>query len=120
MKLTLTSILAAVIASLGLGGSAGMSRHDQNTLADGGIGAGAMLPDDGAAGTLGGAVVGAIIGRLITSNDDRRGNDRNSENGDKNRPRRNRSSRQTNGFGYGNSYTCGDRYHSTSNEWLGS
>jgi osmotically inducible lipoprotein OsmB len=120
MKLTLTSILAAFIASIGLGGCAGVSKQDQNTLAGAGIGggAGAILTDGSAAGTLGGAAVGGIIGRLITPNDDGRGNDYYNGNGADNGPRYSSRSRQSNGFGYGG-YNSGDRYHSTSNEWLG-
>jgi osmotically inducible lipoprotein OsmB len=122
MKLTLTSILAAVIASIGLGGAAGVSRQDQHPLAGAGSGggAGALLPDDGADGSLDGAAVGGIIGRLITPNDDGRGNDQPSGYRVTNGPGYSSRSRQSNGLGYGNGYNSGDRYHRTSNEWLGS
>lgn len=120
MKLTLTSTLAAFVASIGLGGAAGVSKQDQHPLAGAGSsgGAGAMLPDDGAAGVLDRVAVGALVGRRITSTDDSRGNDPHNANGDKDGLRYNRSSRQRHGFGYGNGYHGGDRYHSTSNEWL--
>jgi len=123
MKLTSTSILAAFVASIGLGGAAGVSRQDQHPLAGAGSGgAGDLLPDDGADGALGGAAVGGIIGRPITPNDDddSRGNDQHSGYGVTNGPGYSSRSRQSNGLGYGNGYTRGDRYHSTSNEWLGS
>jgi osmotically inducible lipoprotein OsmB len=122
MKLTSTSILAAFVASIGLGGAAGVSRQDQHPLAGAGSGGGAgdLLPDDGADGALGGAAVGGIIGRPITPNDDGRGNDQHSGFGVTNGPGYSSRSRQSNGLGYGNGYTRGDRYHSTSNEWLGS
>ena len=49
---------------LGLGGCAGMSARDRNTVVGAGVGAvgGAVLTGGGAAGTVGGAAVGGIIG----------------------------------------------------------
>ncbi|WP_020506146.1 hypothetical protein [Lamprocystis purpurea] len=122
MKLTLTSTLAAVVASIGLGGTAGVSKQVQHPLAGAGSGggAGALFPDDGAVGPLGGAAVGAIIDHLITPTDDGRGNGQQSGYRDTSGQRYSSRSRQSNGLGYGNGYNSGDRYHSTSNEWLGS
>jgi osmotically inducible lipoprotein OsmB len=95
----------------------GIGKIQKRVMGIGG-GAGAILTDGSAAGTLGGAAVGGIIGRLITPNDDGRGNDYYNGNGADNGPRYSSRSRQSNGFGYGG-YNSGDRYHSTSNEWLG-
>jgi osmotically inducible lipoprotein OsmB len=51
-----------------------MSRQDQNTAVGAGIGgvAGAVLTDGSAIGTVGGAVVGGVIGHEINTDDDRR------------------------------------------------
>ena len=126
MKLTLSSWLAAFAASLGLSGHTGMLQHDRNSLAGAAIGgiAGALLPDWSAARTLAGAGVGGMIGHLITPNTQVRGIEPDDGNGHKKGRRYgyNNRGRQDYGFNYstGNGYNSGDRYHSTSNEWLGS
>jgi osmotically inducible lipoprotein OsmB len=65
-----TNVLAAVCAAmlLGLGGCAGMSTQDQNTMIGAGAGAvgGAVLTGGSAAGTVGGAAVGGIIGHEVS------------------------------------------------------
>lgn len=57
-------ILAAV---LGLGGCAGMSTRDKNTIAGAGVGAiaGSILTDGSALGAVGGGVVGGVIGDRV-------------------------------------------------------
>lgn len=64
-NLTLAATAAALL--LGLGGCAGMSRHDQNTAVGAGVGAvgGAILTGGSAVGTVGGAVVGGVIGHEV-------------------------------------------------------
>ncbi len=55
------------VTLLGLGGCAGMSSRDQNTAVGAGVGAigGAILTGGSAAGTVGGAAVGGIIGHEV-------------------------------------------------------
>jgi osmotically inducible lipoprotein OsmB len=57
---------AAVL--LGLGGCAGMSAQDRNTVIGAGAGAvgGAILTEGSAVGTVGGAAVGGIIGHEVS------------------------------------------------------
>lgn len=64
-KLTLN--VAAIALLAGLTGCAGMSQRDQNTAVGAGIGAigGAVLTNGSAAGTIGGAAVGGVIGNQI-------------------------------------------------------
>jgi osmotically inducible lipoprotein OsmB len=71
-----TSVTLAVL--IGLGGCSGMSRQDQNTAVGAGIGgvAGAVLTDGSPIGTVGGAVVGGVIGNQVNTNDDRNRNGR--------------------------------------------
>jgi len=61
-RLTISAVAAAML--IGLGGCAGMSRQDQNTAIGAGVGAvgGSVLTGGSAAGTIGGAAVGGIIG----------------------------------------------------------
>lgn len=63
----LTQALALSAALMGLGGCAGMSRHDQNTAAGAGIGAvaGAVLTGGSSFGTVGGAAIGGVIGSKV-------------------------------------------------------
>ncbi len=58
---------------LGLGGCDSMSRQDKNTAIGAGAGAvgGAVLTDGSAAGTLGGAAVGGVIGHEVKKTTDR-------------------------------------------------
>ena len=68
---TTKKLAAAVLAlatALGLGGCAGMSRHDQNVVGGAGIGAvaGAVLTGGSALGTVGGAAVGGVIGNDVS------------------------------------------------------
>lgn len=58
---------AAVTVLLGLGGCAGMSQQDKNTAIGAGVGAvgGSVLTGGSAAGTVGGAAVGGVIGHEI-------------------------------------------------------
>jgi len=60
--------VALLIALLGLGGCAGMSQRDQNTVGGAAIGgvAGAVLTGGSAIGTVGGAAVGGVIGNQIS------------------------------------------------------
>jgi osmotically inducible lipoprotein OsmB len=64
---TLTINLAVAALFTGLAGCAGMSTRDQNTAVGAGIGAvsGAILTNGSAAGTIGGAAVGGVIGNQI-------------------------------------------------------
>jgi osmotically inducible lipoprotein OsmB len=59
------AVAAAML--LGLGGCAGMSHRDQNTMVGAGVGAvgGAVLTGGSAVGTIGGAAVGGIIGHEV-------------------------------------------------------
>jgi osmotically inducible lipoprotein OsmB len=52
---------------LGIGGCDSMSRQDKNTAIGAGVGAasGAVLTNGSAAGTLGGAAVGGVIGHEV-------------------------------------------------------
>lgn len=55
---------AAVVAVLSLAACAGMTAQDRNTAIGAGVGAvgGAVLTKGSAAGTIGGAAVGGVIG----------------------------------------------------------
>lgn len=61
-RLTFSAAAAAML--LGLGGCAGMSTQDRNTIIGAGVGAvgGSVLTGGSAVGTVGGAAVGGIIG----------------------------------------------------------
>jgi len=61
-RLTFSAVAAAML--LGLGGCAGMSTQDRNTVIGAGVGAvgGSVLTGGSAVGTVGGAAVGGIIG----------------------------------------------------------
>jgi len=67
MKGFIFSVVAAVML-LGLGGCAGMSSQDQNTVIGAGVGAvgGAVLTGGSALGTVGGAAVGGVIGHEVS------------------------------------------------------
>lgn len=58
---------AALAVLLGLEGCAGMSEQDKSTVIGAGVGAvgGSVLTGGSAAGTVGGAAVGGIIGHEI-------------------------------------------------------
>lgn len=58
---------AALTVLLGLGGCAGMSAQDKSTVIGAGVGAvgGSVLTGGSAAGTVGGAAVGGIIGHEL-------------------------------------------------------
>lgn len=73
-RFSVTSASLAIL--IGLGGCAGMSQQDQNTAVGAGIGgvAGAILTDGSPIGTVGGAVVGGVIGNQVTTDDDRNRN----------------------------------------------
>ena len=66
MKLAANAAAAAVI--LGLVGCSGMSAQDKNTAIGAGVGAvgGSVLTGGSAAGTVGGAAVGGVIGHEIS------------------------------------------------------
>ena len=70
MKTILRVPLGAGAAAmlLGLGGCAGMSAQDKNTAIGAGVGAvgGAVLTGGSAAGTIGGAAVGGVIGHEVS------------------------------------------------------
>lgn len=59
---------AAVTVLFGLVGCAGMSTQDRNTVIGAGVGAvgGSVLTGGSAAGTVGGAAVGGVIGHEIS------------------------------------------------------
>lgn len=63
----LTVQAAALTVLFGLGGCSGMSAQDQNTAIGAGVGAvsGSVLTGGSAAGTVGGAAVGGIIGHEV-------------------------------------------------------
>jgi osmotically inducible lipoprotein OsmB len=64
-KIGQISLVAAVL--LTLGGCAGMSTRDRNTITGAGVGAvaGAILTGGSSLGTIGGGVVGGVIGDRI-------------------------------------------------------
>ena len=64
--LTIGAVVAAML--LGLGGCAGMSSQDKNSVVGAGVGAvgGAVLTGGSAVGTVGGAAVGGIIGHEVS------------------------------------------------------
>ena len=66
MKLAANAAAAAVV--LGLAGCSGMSTQDKNTAIGAGVGAvgGSVLTGGSAAGTVGGAAVGGVIGHEIS------------------------------------------------------
>jgi len=59
---------AAAAVLLGLGGCAGMSTQDTNTVIGAGAGAvgGALLTGGSALGTVGGAAVGGVLGHEVS------------------------------------------------------
>ena len=69
MKSMQTWVVSAVAAAtlLGLAGCAGMSQQDTNTAIGAGAGAvgGAILTGGSPVGTVGGAVVGGVIGHEV-------------------------------------------------------
>ena len=64
--LTIGAVVAAML--LGLGGCAGMSSQDKNTVVGAGVGAvgGAVLTGGSAVGTVGGALGGGISGHEVS------------------------------------------------------
>jgi osmotically inducible lipoprotein OsmB len=70
-KSTLSSIGAAAMLSLLLGGCGSMSTQDKGTIAGAGVGAaGGALLGGNAAATVGGAAVGGLIGREVSKDKD--------------------------------------------------
>lgn len=65
-RLTVNVMAASML--LGLAGCAGMSTQDKNTAIGAGVGAvgGSVMTGGSAAGTVGGAAVGGIIGHEIS------------------------------------------------------
>ena len=65
-KFTLSAVAATML--LGLGACAGMSAQDKNTAIGAGVGAvgGSVLTGGSAAGTIGGAAVGGVIGHEVS------------------------------------------------------
>lgn len=65
-RLTVNAMAACML--LGLAGCAGMSTQDKNTAIGAGVGAvgGSVMTGGSAAGTVGGAAVGGIIGHEIS------------------------------------------------------
>ena len=65
-KLAVNAVAAALL--IGLAGCAGMSTQDKNTAIGAGVGAvgGSVMTGGSAAGTVGGAAVGGIIGHEIS------------------------------------------------------
>lgn len=65
-RFALGAVAAAIL--LGLGGCAGMSAQDRSTAIGAGAGAvgGSILTGGSAAGTIGGAAVGGIIGHEVS------------------------------------------------------
>lgn len=64
----MTVNVAAIVLLAGLAGCAGMSQQDKNTAIGAGVGAvgGSVLTGGSAAGTVGGAAVGGVIGHEIS------------------------------------------------------
>ena len=71
-RFSVTSASLAIL--IGLSGCSGMSQQDQNTAVGAGLGgvAGAVLTDGSPIGTVGGAVVGGVIGNQVNTNDNRK------------------------------------------------
>jgi len=67
---TVSAVAVAVL--LGLGGCGDMSKRDKDTAIGAGVGAvgGAVLTGGSAAGTIGGAAVGGVIGNQVTKDKD--------------------------------------------------
>jgi osmotically inducible lipoprotein OsmB len=65
-RFTFSAVAATML--FGLSACAGMSARDQNTAVGAGVGAigGSILTGGSAAGTIGGAAVGGIIGHEVT------------------------------------------------------
>lgn len=65
-RLAVNTMVASML--LGLAGCAGMSTQDKNTAIGAGVGAvgGSVMTGGSAAGTVGGAAVGGIIGHEIS------------------------------------------------------
>lgn len=63
----LSQYTAIVLVMVSLGGCAGMSQQTKNTAIGAGVGAigGSVLTGGSAAGTIGGAAVGGIIGHEV-------------------------------------------------------
>ena len=66
-KTVMCSLLTVVL--LGVSGCSTMSTRDRNTAIGAGVGAlgGAVLTNDSALGTIGGAAVGGIIGNQVNT-----------------------------------------------------
>ena len=115
---------AAFAVLVGLGGCAGMSRQDQNTLAGAGLGgvAGGVLTDGSAGGVLGGAAAGGILGHVLTPEENNSGRGNNQYNGNS---RNTRQNGYNNGSGYYNNgrHNSGNgnngRYYNSNNDWYG-
>jgi osmotically inducible lipoprotein OsmB len=67
-RFAFSAVAAALL--LGMGGCAGMSDQDRNTVIGAGAGAvgGSVLTGGSAVGTVGGAAVGGVIGNKIDPN----------------------------------------------------
>ena len=65
-RFAFSAVVAALL--LGMGGCAGMSDQDRNTVIGAGAGAvgGSVLTGGSAVGTVGGAAVGGIIGHEVS------------------------------------------------------
>jgi len=65
-RFAFSAVAAALL--LGMGGCAGMSNQDRNTVIGAGAGAvgGSVLTGGSAVGTVGGAAVGGIIGHEVS------------------------------------------------------
>jgi osmotically inducible lipoprotein OsmB len=65
-RFAFSAVAAALL--LGMGGCAGMSNQDKNTIIGAGAGAvgGSVLTGGSAVGTVGGAAVGGIIGHEVS------------------------------------------------------
>ncbi len=65
-RFAFSAVAAALL--LGIGGCAGMSNQDRNTVIGAGAGAvgGSVLTGGSAVGTVGGAAVGGIIGHEVS------------------------------------------------------
>ncbi|MHB0985740.1 MAG: glycine zipper 2TM domain-containing protein [Sulfuricella sp.] len=65
-KLAVNAVIVSVLFDLG--GCAGMSTQDKNTAIGAGVGAvgGSVMTGGSAAGTVGGAAVGGVIGHEIS------------------------------------------------------
>jgi len=64
---SMAAVASALMLSLAMGGCSNMTPREKNTAIGAGVGAaaGSVLSGGGAAGTIGGAAVGGVVGNQI-------------------------------------------------------